>query len=414
LGFTLQIKSKPRQNSLRDFFLVLGVILLSKSLYYETYGGNLLLIGFFFILALVIIPNIRKLKVEKILLLYSFGLIALILINLETNYRSLFVLISRLMIAIMLIHLISFERFSKIFTNIILVLSVISPLALFVIHFDLPSALPDFNTVHEGSEERTLRNFILFGVDELVLIKYTILRATSIWWEPGAFQLFVNLAVIFSLINNNLSFRRYVIFAIAIACSLSTTGLIAFSILSLIHFKNYTITKKNIVFYLIPLFILILGSSFIVPSVYDKLNSDSFLSRYYDVIISIHMFSDNFFLGYGYGTTVEKAIPYGEKLLGYNTYHGQTKPSASDGITGFIAQVGILGFIFMYPFLFPRYCNDLKLIDSHLISLTLFVMFNTQNFTNILIFTVLTFYALIKNENSKLREIKNKVTNVSS
>jgi hypothetical protein len=46
------------------------------------------------------------------------------------------------------------------------------------------------------------------------------------------------------------------------------------------------------------------------------------------------------------------------------------------------------------------------LIDSLLISLTLFLMFNTQNFTNILIFTVLTFYGLIKNDNSKIKEIK--------
>ncbi len=415
MEFILQSKYNYKQHFIRDFFLVFSVILLSKSLYYETYGGNFLLIGFFFALAIIIIPNIKNLKIEKILLLYSFGLIALILINLETNYRSLFVLISRLMIAIIIIHLISFKRFSKIFTNIILVLSVISPLALFVIHFDLQSPLPDFNTIHEGDQERTLRNFIFFGVDELTLIKYTILRTTSIWWEPGAFQIFVNLAVIFSLINNNLSLKRYVIFAIAILSTLSTTGIIAFSILSLIHFKNYRITKKNISLYLFPLSILTFSFIFIGPLLIEKLNIShlSFISRYYDIIISINMLADNFFIGFGYGTSVENAIPYGEKLLGYDNYY-YSRPSASDGITGFIAQVGFLGIIFMYPFLFPRYCNDLKLIDSLLISLTLFIMFNTQNFTNSLIFTVLTFYALTKNENSKLREIKNKVTNVSS
>ena len=402
----MQSKYSYKQHFIRDFFLVFSVVLLSKSLYFETYGGNFLLIGFFFALAIIIIPNIKNFKIEKILLLYSFGLIALILINLETNYRSLFVLISRLMIAIIIIHLISFERFSKIFTNIILVLSAISPLALFVIHFDLQSPLPDFNTVHVGDQERTLRNFVFFGVDELTLIKHSILRTTSIWWEPGAFQIFVNLAIIFSLINNNLSIKRYAIFTLAILTTMSTTGLIAFSILSLIYFKNYSITKKNVSLYLIPVLILTTGSIFVGPLVFEKLNTShlSFLSRYYDIIISINMFADNFFIGYGYGTTVEKAIPYGEKLLGYDNYH-YSRPSASDGITGFIAQVGFLGIIFMYPFLFPGYCNHLKVIDSLLISLTLFIMFNTQNFTNILIFTVLTFYALVKN--NKRREINN-------
>ena len=409
-------KSNTKEHSTRDFFIVFAVILLSKSLYYESYGANYLLIGFFFLLAFILIPNIKNFKTEKIILLYSLGLIAIILLNLETNYRSLFVLISRLLIAIIIIHLISFERFSKIFINIILVLSIISWVALFIIHFDIQSPLPSFTSVHyiEEVQGRILRNFIFFGVDT-ELIKYNILRTSSIWWEPGAFQLFVNLAVIFSLINNTLTFKRYAIFLITILTAMSTTGLLAFSILSLIFFKKYLNLKNNAILYLVPFFVVILGSIFIAPIIIEKLNTShlSFLSRYHDVVISIHMFADNFLLGYGYGTTVEKAIPYGEDLIGYELYHS-SRPSAADGITGFIAQVGILGFVFMYPFLFPRYCNHLRLSDSLLISLSLLIMFNTQNFTNILIFSVLTFYALIENKKNKFMPINNTISNTSS
>ena len=409
-------KSNTKEHSTRDFFIVFAVILLSKSLYYESYGANYLLIGFFFLLAFILIPNIKNFKTEKIILLYSLGLIAIILLNLETNYRSLFVLISRLLIAIIIIHLISFERFSKIFINIILVLSIISWIALFIIHFDIQSPLPSFTSVHyiEEVQGRILRNFIFFGVDT-ELIKYNILRTSSIWWEPGAFQLFVNLAVIFSLINNTLTFKRYAIFLITILTAMSTTGLLAFSILSLIFFKKYLNLKNNAILYLVPFFVVILGSIFIAPIIIEKLNTShlSFLSRYHDVVISIHMFADNFLLGYGYGTTVEKAIPYGEDLIGYELYHS-SRPSAADGITGFIAQVGILGFVFMYPFLFPRYCNHLRLSDSLLISLSLLIMFNTQNFTNILIFSVLTFYALIENKKNKFMPINNTISNTSS
>ena len=399
-------KSNSKEHSTRDFFIVFAVILLSKSLYYESYGANYLLIGFFFLLAFILIPNIKNFKIEKIILLYSLGLIVIILLNLETNYRSLFVLISRLLIAIIIIHLISFERFSKIFINIILALSIISWLALFIIHFDIQSPLLSFTSVHyiEEVQGRILRNFIFFGVDT-ELIKYNIHRTSSIWWEPGAFQLFVNLAVIFSLINNTLTFKRYAIFLITILTAMSTTGLLAFSILSLIFFKKYLNLKNNALLYLIPFFVVVLGSIFIAPIIIEKLNTShlSFLSRYHDVVISIHMFADNFLLGYGYGTTVEKAIPYGEDLIGYELYHS-SRPSAADGITGFIAQVGILGFVFMSPFLFPKYCNHLRASDSLLISLSLLIMFNTQNFTNILIFSVLTFYALIKNNKNKFSQ----------
>ena len=410
----MQSKFNAKEHSIRDFFIVFIVILLSKSLYYESYGANYLLIGFFFLLAFIIIPNIKNLKIEKIIILYSIGLVSIILLNLETNYRSLFVLISRLLIAIIVIHLISFERFSKNFINIILVLSIFSWFALIIIHFNIQSPLPSFTSVHyiEEIQGRILRNFIFFGVDT-ELIKYSILRASSIWWEPGAFQLFVNLAVIFSLINNTLTLKRYIIFLITILVAMSTTGVLAFSILSLIFFRNYLNLKNNVILYLLPFFVVTLGSIFIAPSIIEKLNSLSFLSRYHDVVISIHMFADNFLLGYGYGTTVEKAIPYGENLIGYELYHS-SRPSAADGITGFIAQVGILGFVFMYPFLFPRYCNHLRLSDSFLISLSLLIMFNTQNFTNILIFSVLTFYALIKNKKNKFTAMNNTISNTSS
>ena len=412
----MQAKSEYREYSKKDFFIVFSVILVSKSLYYESYGGNYLLIGLFFLLSFLIIPNIKNLKIEKIILLYIFGLLALILINLETSYRSVFVLVNLMLIGIMIIHLVSFERFSKAFIKIMLILCIISWPALLVIQYDLNSPLPNFSSVHyiEDVRGRTLKNFIFFGVDE-GLIKYTILRTSSIWWEPGAFQVFINLAVIFSLISNSLSMKRYAIFAITILTSMSTTGILAFTLLSLIFFEKYLKFKNNLTLYLIPLFILVLGSIFIGPIIFEKMSGShlSFLSRYHDIVISINMFADNFFLGYGYGTTVEKKIPYGEDLLGYDLYWSSA-PSASDGITGFIAQVGVLGFIFMYPFLFPRYCKHLKLSDSLLISLSLLIIFNTQNFTNILIFTVLTFYALIDNEKNKPKEIKNIFSNTSS
>ena len=61
----MQNKLKVNGYSTRDILIVLGVILLSKSLYYETYGGNYLLIAFFFLLAFIVIPNIKNFKVDK-------------------------------------------------------------------------------------------------------------------------------------------------------------------------------------------------------------------------------------------------------------------------------------------------------------------------------------------------------------
>lgn len=394
----MQNKLEVNGYSNRDILIVLGVILLSKSLYYETYGGNYLLIAFFFLLAFIIIPNIKNFRVDRIILIYSLGLLALILLNLETNNNQLLVLFIRLLIGILIIHLISFERFSIAFIRVMIVLSLFSWLAMIIIMFNINSPLPPLTSTHyiEEVQGRILRNFIIFGVDES-FVTYNILRASGLWWEPGAFQIFVNLAFAFSLINNTISKRTYTIFLITILAAMSTTGVIVFGLLSIIYFKKYFIVTNPILF-LIPIFIVLIGLLVAAPEIFEKLTSRSSLSRYHDVLISINMFAENILLGYGYGTQVEKAIPYGKELLGLELYN-MMPPSGSDGITMFIAQVGIFGIFFIYPLLFPVYCKHMKLYSRLLISLSLFLLFNTQYFTNMLIFTLLTFYGLIKYKN---------------
>ena len=138
----MQNKLKVNGYSTRDILIVLGVILLSKSLYYETYGGNYLLIAFFFLLAFIVIPNIKNFRVDRIILIYSLGLLALILLNLETNNNQLLVLFIRLLIGILIIHLISFERFSIAFTRVMIVLSLFSWFAIIIVQFNINSPLP--------------------------------------------------------------------------------------------------------------------------------------------------------------------------------------------------------------------------------------------------------------------------------
>ncbi len=392
------VKSESERHPLRDFLVVLGVILLSKSLYFETYGGSILLIGFFFLLVLFVLPNVRNLKIDRNILLYAFSLLALILINLETNYRTLLVLIIRIIICIMVIHLISFKRFSNYFIKIILVLCVFSWFALFVIYFDLHSPLPILHQMYhvEGVTGREYRNFIFFGVDE-GLIKYDILKASGIWWEPGAFQVFVNLAFILSILTNTVSVKRYMIFLITVLASFATAGMLGFAFLSIIYFRRNFNFGKNPILYLIPLVVVIVGSG-VSPDIINKFVSLSGASRAMDMLVSLYLFSDNPFIGYGYGMQVQKAIPFAKEYLGYDDWF-LIRPSGADGLTMFVAQVGILGLLFLYPFLVPKYASHMHLSDRLLIGLTLFLIFNTQNFTYHLIFTILTFYGLINNQN---------------
>ncbi len=96
----------------------------------------------------------------------------------------------------------------------------------------------------------------------------------------------------------------------------------------------------------------------LVPEIDDKFNGDGFHSAsslISDVLISFELLMDNLWFGYGYGNQIEVAIPFGEKLLGYDNYHSSSRPTGSDGLTMFIFQVGIFGVLLILPFLFPSY-----------------------------------------------------------
>lgn len=395
---------KNKGYRVQELFIVFGVILLSKSLYYETYGANILLIGF--LLFLLLNYSVKDLKINKLVLLYILSFLFIIILNSESHYDSILVLVARFVIAIFIVHFLSFQKFSKIYVDIILFISFFSIFTWIVVYFNIHSFLPDFI----GIDTRHLRNFIFFGVSEN-FITYGVLKNNGLWWEPGAFQLFVNLAFIFTIINKSINKKKYILFTVTIITIGSTTGYIVFLLSSLIYFKRIIVySNKNKIIYIIVFTMLFtLLSLYISPLVYDKVNPESnsivsFLSRYYDFIISYHMFMDNILIGYGFGSQIENAIPYGVNLIGYDIYYSLSRPSGADGITMFIAQCGILSFVFLIPFLIPKYYIHLNFIEKIIITISILLMFNTENFTFLLIFTVLTFYGIIGNKKELNKE----------
>lgn len=380
-----------------EFYIVLFLVLLSKSVYYEALGENYLLIPFlFFICVKLCFVGPSTVKVPILLIFYSACLVFIVCINFESRLSSLLVLMTRVCIAIVVVGLVSFTLFSVYFSKIIYLLSIASLFSFPVIFFDIPSFLPDFIAM----DGRVLRNFILFSVWE-GFISHQIFRNSGIWWEPGAFAVFVNLAFLFDIINKRINFVRFFIYAVTVLSTYSTAGFIVFLLLLLLllngsRVKSFAVASIAFAPAFAAVFFLI-----IIPNVIHKFDvaNYSLLSRYYDLLISIEMFISNPLLGYGFGSQIENAVPFGIELLGAELYNNAS-PTGADGLTMFIAQVGIVGFFLLIPFLFPRYICGLGLVCRILIAAALFVMFNTQNFTFIIIFLVLTYYGMVGVNNS--------------
>jgi hypothetical protein len=384
-----------------DFFIVLSVILLSKSLYYESFGKNILLIVFLFLL--FFLKNISTIKINMLVLLYSLAILTVVFANNESEISSTLVLVIRILIGIIIVYFISFYKFSEIFIKIILVISIISWLSWLVIALDINSILPSFNSI----DNRVLRNFIFFGVWEN-FIQYHVYRNSGLWWEPGAFQLFLNMAFIFAIANNTINIKRYIIFLVTLISTLSTTGFIVFLMLSFVYFrKNFILKRSTIIYLLLIIFFLLFLLISLESVLFNKFDTDnkgsfpSLLSRFYDVSISVNIFLDNIILGSGFGQ-LENTIPYREEFMEDELYHS-SQPSGSDGVTMFISQLGIIGLILIIPLLIPKYIFHLDFINKFIISLSIFLLFNTENFTFILIFILFTFYGIIGNKKESIK-----------
>lgn len=380
----LKLFSYTSRCSAFDVALVFLAVLLSKSLYFESFSNNIILLPFFICsLAMIITSN----KINVRLLLFFLIFIFVILINGEVRIYSFVSLMMRLWIAIFLVSYLSFETFTKIFTDLVLVVGVVSLLTFPIIFFDIDSPLPDFIAI----DGRYLRNFLFFGVSEN-FIEYKIYRNSGLWWEPGAFQIFVMLGFFFSIINKEVSKSKYFLFLVVIFSTHSTAGIFLFFFLSIyLIFQKASLLQINILL----LFFVFAVVFILVPEIYDKFNGDGFhsaSSRISDVLISFELLINNLWFGYGYGNQIEVAIPFGEKLLGYGNYHSLSKPTGSDGLTMFISQVGIFGVLLLLPFLFPSYIKKYHFLTRVYFSVFLFLLFNTQNFVFFLIFEILFFY----------------------
>jgi len=384
-----------RANQWRTPALTMLVILVSKSLYFESYGENSLLIPLFLIV-LFSFPLTLRYQVNQVLILWAVAFCFLTIANANSQTSSLLVLINRIAIALWLVMMIPFPTFARSFERIILFISACSLLSLPIIAFNIHSPLPSFIAI----DQRPLRNFFLFGVSES-FVNYSVFRNSGPWWEPGAFQVFVNISALFSILLARMTTKKYLLYLVVIASTQSTTGILVFFLLSILHFSTLSNHRNNTMSKVLFLFLTPASVMLALPLIMDKFNLESssvvsFLSRLYDVQVSYNLFMEHPWFGYGFGSQIQIAIPYAQQLLGEFICSSSAKPTGADGITMLIAQCGIFSFLFLLPFLWPKYLRHFSYPQRLIAAISLFLLFNTENLSFTLIFIVLIFYGILR------------------
>ncbi|MEO6904084.1 MAG: hypothetical protein ABI315_13180 [Bacteroidia bacterium] len=191
---------------------------------------------------------------------------------------------------------------------------------------------------------------ILFCFHEVIIEEF---RNPGPFWEPGAFAIFLNLALIFNLIiHKNVWTKKNIVLSLALISTLSTSGYIAFFLLI---FAFYTINQslfKRIMYgiFLLP---ILIGLYFSLDFLNKKVEKNISLagttttSRFGSAEADYKDFLNSPIIGWGRG----EATRYGGKTVAFFT----VDQHRNNGATDLLATYGIFLTVFCFYYYFKAF-----------------------------------------------------------
>lgn len=283
----------------------------------------------------------------------------------------------------------SFTEFTTSFRRVIFPVCFISIFLFLIFTFYTPMQ----SFFHD---ERGLCNLLIF-------IYYPgMKRNFGMFWEPGAFQIFINFALFFELFDKKPRIHYIIIFTLALITTFSTTGFIALAVLFIYYLlaKGLKTPKAKILFLAgVVCFaaFVIIGKDFLFndsngDAVFGKITgffdnedykSDRYTSasiRFFAITKPFEAFFTKPFLGYGYeGLNLVTQ----EYTLGMNTCTVIDWFANYGAFFGLVCSIGYFGLgkyysnkagfmIFMSVFLFLVICTENMVRNPFIITLILY------------------------------------------
>jgi hypothetical protein len=261
--------------------------------------------------------NRTQIKIQKRALV-SVGLLSiLVFINITNDLENFSVsllnfdlgFLSKLWITLLIASTMNYKLYSRHFVNIIFALSAVSLVFYFsfLLKPGLINGLPSLNIIKANY------NYIFYVYNKE---QWGLDRNYSIFWEPGAFQGFITLALVMLLFADQKIFsagRKLVyasIFIIATITTFSTTGYIVLLIVFIAYsLKNLRVLPYTLLLGLI--FYLAFDRAILNNVLFQKFNKEGIWStsgerRISDVFVEIDMVKTSPVFGVGYHTYFTK------------------------------------------------------------------------------------------------------------
>lgn len=343
------VNDKSKKRNLNDFILVFLLVATSGIQFFYT-NEEWIAIGLVYVFIIILIRNIKFDK-SAILLISLFVIWEIIQFIYFGGFRlrSTLGTIGRLFFAYSVIKVVN-KRFIDTYIDLMKYLSILS-LLFYVMYFSA-----DFVGILLSLAEKTPKPF--FGQPEGVYAIHPNLilmnlhgseffppRNSGPFWEPGAFSIFLNLAIILNAIQNKgRLFKNNQFFIIALISTLSTAGYLVFLFMltSIIAVKStvkfyYALMLLPISFFTIS---LVIELDFLLPKIVENFQvaESTTTSRFGSAYADLLLFDAHPILGYGRNLTAM----YGTERFIHSVMH------RNNGLTKLFVQWGlILSLIFL-------------------------------------------------------------------
>lgn len=233
--------------------------------------------------------------------------------------------------------------------------------------FNLPQAEDAFYKITPNliifNFNSTLDNPLSFGI-----------RNSGPFWEPGAFGGFTIIAMIFNLIKTGKLFnKKNVVFAIAIATTLSTSVIIAFFVLVILYYLQ--LNKTSTKYFIVPALIVSAVFSYyqftFLGEKIDKntksISTSNTSNRFVSALTDIEDIEEYWIFGRG----INEETRFDDSENDFMDMH------RNNGVTALLVNVGLIGGILYFSLIaksFKVLCAQANLPSSFLLPIMLVVL----------------------------------------
>lgn len=361
--------------------------------YYKYFIDVITVFCFIWLILYMLIKGFKKDKSFYVVLIMSVCVIMSMVWNKDFSAGMILKIIT-IISGYLIIKVYGVEEFGILFVKLLKYLAIFSLITYFCGIFLFPLVQNFPTIVLENSIGLTQKSANL-GLSFVTYSSELRLRNYGLFREPGVYQAFLNIAIIFELFinkNNKNKGKSIIILSLTVLSTLSTSGIICWILIMLCYYSYIDIKNNKGKLYILLIVILIIIFILFFPNVYEMLFSKfnngatSMYSRMNSIFSNMYVFSQNIIFGVGM-TRLDGLLQVYLNNLSLLRYMHNTNTL----LTEFSSYGLIFGIIYFSSIL--EFVNSIlyKSNQRLLMALAILVLLFSENFDTTLLFSILIF-----------------------